>query len=538
MPIVGVWVGTSALVQVLSVMSGFESDLQEKILGSNAHIQIVKADGPDQTSVPFVEWEAVKAAVDAVPGVQASMPFVSSEAVISANNNYSTVIIKGVDPAMVGKVTKLGEEVDSPDALTNLWPLVVDDPPLPEVLPPGAGSGNVVDPAPPDMPGGAEPVDYSAGAAGIVDVAPDDFPDGETTPRDFSAPRPGTREPSPIAVPSDLEPPTPIDLSGAPMDASPMVDGGAPLDASAGVDGGTHVLTVPMGGDDAFAYDDDATFQRASDAEGRTARLPGILVGKELVKTIHVFTGQEVRVVSPLSDPSNPDATGTPIPFNRDFRVAGVFYSGMYEYDLKFVYVPLDALQSFLDLGDAVDGIEVRLADADDTEVVGAAISAALGPGYEVRDWKELNRNLFSALKLEKVAMFLVLAIVILVASFSIIGNLIMVVVEKQKEIALLKTLGASDLGVMFLFVMQGFFIGMVGTSLGVGMGLIACIYGQHHGIPLNPDVYYIDKVPIHIDYGAVGLIFAAGILISVLATVYPALVAARLRPAQGLRHD
>src|SRR5262249_38036305 len=191
---------------------------------------------------------------------------------------------------------------------------------------------------------------------------------------------------------------------------------------------------------------------------GRTAALPGILIGRELAKTIHMYTGEEVRVVSPLSDPSNPDATGTPIPFNRDYRVAGIFYTGMYEYDLKYIYVTLDSLQTFLDRGDAVDGIEVRISDADDTgryvptDVSPGLIREALGPGYRVVDWRELNRSLFSALKLEKIAMFLVLGIVILVASFSIVGNLIMVVVEKAKEIALLKTLGASDFGVMQLF--------------------------------------------------------------------------------------
>src|SRR5262249_1213053 len=156
--------------------------------------------------------------------------------------------------------------------------------------------------------------------------------------------------------------------------------------------------------------------------------------------------------------------------------------------------------QEFLDLGDAVDGIEVRIDDPNATDGVGAAIQHAVGSGYEVRDWKELNRNLFSALKLEKIAMFLVLAITILVASFSIIGNLIMVVVEKAKEIALLKTLGASDRGVMFLFVTQGFFIGLIGTTLGVVWGLAVCYLVQHFGLPLNPDVYYIDRLPIHVE--------------------------------------
>jgi lipoprotein-releasing system permease protein len=269
----------------------------------------------------------------------------------------------------------------------------------------------------------------------------------------------------------------------------------------------------------------------------RTQSLPGVLVGRELVKQTHMYTGQEVRVVSPLSDPANPDASGTPIPFNRDFRVAGIFFTGMYEYDLKYVYVTLDALQDFLDRGDAIDGIEVRVDHPDDTDAFIARFHAAFGPHYRVQDWKELNRSLFSALKLEKIAMFLVLGIVILVASFSIVGDLIMVVVEKAREIALLKTLGASDIGVMQLFAIQGLMIGLIGTALGIATGLAGCWAGKRFGLPLNPDVYYIDRLPIHIDPASVVAAASAGILISIAATLYPALIAARVRPAAGMRH-
>src|SRR5262249_15548620 len=129
----------------------------------------------------------------------------------------------------------------------------------------------------------------------------------------------------------------------------------------------------------------------------RTQSLPGVLVGRELAHQTHLYSGEEVRIVSPLSDPSNPDATGTPIPFNRDYRVAGIFYTGMYEYDLKYVYVTLDSLQDFLDLGDSVNGIEVRIGNPDDTDAYVELIGETLGPQYRVQDWKELNRNLFSA---------------------------------------------------------------------------------------------------------------------------------------------
>jgi lipoprotein-releasing system permease protein len=283
-----------------------------------------------------------------------------------------------------------------------------------------------------------------------------------------------------------------------------------------------HVIDIP---------DDQSAMSQ------RTQSLPGILVGRELVKQTHLYTGEEVRVVSPLSDPSNPDATGTPIPFNRDYRVAGVFFTGMYEYDLKYVYVSLDSLQEFLDLGDAVDGIEVRVTSPDAAGAMVKKLSATLGPAYRVQDWEDLNRSLFTALKLEKIAMFMVLGIVILVASFSIVGNLIMVVVEKGREIALLKTLGASDAGVMQLFAIQGFMIGLVGTALGISTGLVACWAGKTFGVPLNPDVYYIDRMPVHIEWMSVAITAAAGVMISIAATFYPALLAARVRPATGMRH-
>jgi lipoprotein-releasing system permease protein len=269
----------------------------------------------------------------------------------------------------------------------------------------------------------------------------------------------------------------------------------------------------------------------------RTQSLPGILVGRELVKQTHLYTGEEIRVVSPLSDPANPDATGTPIPFNRDYRVAGIFYTGMYEYDLKYVYVTLESLQEFLDRGDTIDGIEIRVSHPDDTDAFVSKLQATFGPQYRVQDWRSLNRSLFSALKLEKIAMFLVLGIVILVASFSIVGNLIMVVVEKAREIALLKTLGASDMGVMQLFAIQGLMIGLIGTVLGVSVGLLVCWLLKQFGLPLNPDVYYIDRLPVHVDPMSVLAAASAGILISIAATFYPAVVAARVRPAAGMRH-
>lgn len=485
-PIGGVWIGTAALVMVLAVMSGFETDLRDKILGSNAHIQVTRDDGE------FVDWRAAKAKIDALPGVVASTPYAASEVVLAANNSGSSVIIKGIDPETVGRVTDLVSDLEDKASLQRLYPLAKIDNDLRVPQPAagaGAGSGaggSVLDPPPDDMPARGEPIDFSHGPAGdpaVRDPAPDDLLTSSDEPIDYSQPEDGD-------------------------DAIEVID--LPFDPQ---------------------------------ADRRRNALPGVLVGRELVKQLHLYTDEEVRVVSPLSDPSNPDATGTPIPFNRDYRIAGVFYTGMYEYDLKYVYVTLESLQAFLDRGDTIDGIEVRITDPDDTgrfvptETSPGLLRAALGPGYRILDWRELNRSLFSALKLEKIAMFLVLGIVILVASFSIVGNLIMVVIEKAKEIALLKTLGASDIGVMQLFAIQGLLIGAIGTVLGVGLGLLGCWAGKRFGLPLNPDVYYIDRLPIHVDPQSVVAAALAGVLISIAATLYPALLAARVRPAAGMRH-
>ena len=506
-PLVGVWIGTGALICVLSVMSGFETDLRQKILGSNAHIQITREDGE------FTEWRKVKAQIDKVPGVVASSPYAISEVVIAASGNGMNVIIKGIDTETVGKVTDLVNDIqdeDKPGVLKRMYPLVEDTQDL--VVPEQpAGSGKVVDPPPDDMPGRGAPIDFSKPNETIDPTEPppvDDPPLLDEPTDDAGA---GDFGGDAKQIVGDVVDPPPPDI---------ITTNEPPIDYSGEDDVAVQVVDV-----------DQASMTR------RTQALPGILVGKELVHQTHLYVGEEVRIVSPLSDPANPDATGTPIPFHRDYRVAGIFYTGMYEYDLKYVYVTIDSLTDFLDRGDVVDGIEVRIRDADETDLYIGQLKTLLGKDYRIQDWKELNRSLFSALKLEKIAMFLVLGIVILVASFSIVGNLIMVVVEKAREIALLKTLGASDTNVMLIFAIQGLLIGLIGTGLGVSTGLIACYLGQTYGIPLNPDVYYIDRMPVHVDETSVFITALAGVFISMAATFYPALLAARVRPAAGMRH-
>lgn len=406
---------------------------------------------------------------------------------MSNHNNYGNVTLKGIDPGTVASVTEIVHNLEKGDerALEKLWPLEED----------GSIAG-----AP--KPLGSE----------------DDFELDD--PEDFSG---GLDEIETEPVLDDFDLDGPEDLSGG---LDELLDGGSPS-----ADAGATALAKASG--DRREWDVDLLPHDYIDPD--IAILDGVLVGRELVKTVNLYTDQEVRVISPLPDTS-PD--GLSIPRLKNFRVAGRFFSGMYEYDLKYVYCSLQALQDFLDLGDVVNGIEVRVADPRNTAAVVRDLEQALGPGYRVQDWKELNRALFSALKLEKIAMFFILVIIVLVASFSIVGNLIMVVIEKAKEIAILKTLGSSDGGVMKIFITQGFFIGLVGTSLGVALGLGACYLGMTYGVPLDPDVYYIDKLPIQVEGGSVVAVGIAGLAISVVATIYPAFIAARMRPVKGLRWD
>jgi lipoprotein-releasing system permease protein len=208
----------------------------------------------------------------------------------------------------------------------------------------------------------------------------------------------------------------------------------------------------------------------------------------------------------------------------------------MYEYDSKYIYLAMPAAQKFLGVGDEVTGIELKLADPERTEEIMAAVTRTLGPGYEPDDWKQLNRSLFSALKLEKIAMFIGLTFIILVAAFSIISNGIMLVMEKGKEVAILKSMGASNSTVLRVFVLLGLYMGLLGTGVGIFCGSMACLALDRFGIPLNTDVYYIPKLPVNLNPREVLAVLVASLLLSLCATLYPAWLASRLRPVEGLR--
>jgi len=228
------------------------------------------------------------------------------------------------------------------------------------------------------------------------------------------------------------------------------------------------------------------------------------------------------------------------LPKSKRFHVAAIFYSGMYEYDANQAYVTLEAGQDFLDQPGKVTALEVKVNDAERVGDARAGLTSTIRdrPDLRIRDWKESNRNLFSALQLEKVATFVILSLAILVASFCIICTLLLMVTEKSKEIAVMKALGASDKAILRIFMLEGMMIGGIGTLLGVVTGLSVALGLLWFGVRLDPDVYYIDRLPISVDPMDFFLVCVSAFAITTLATLYPALAASRLRPVDGIRYE
>lgn len=263
---------------------------------------------------------------------------------------------------------------------------------------------------------------------------------------------------------------------------------------------------------------------------------PGVVLGIDLASNIRAHVGDTVTLASPFG------ATVTPVgvfPKMMQLRVAGLFDAGMYEYNTGLVYMSLSTAQEFLNTKDAVTGIELRLDDVYQAPQVGRHIASQLGYPYRTTNWIDLNRNLFAALKLEKVFMFVILTLIVIVAAFNIVSTLIMMVIKKTREIGILKSMGATARTIMGIFMLDGLIIGVTGTALGaLGGFLISWLLGKYRFISLPPDVYFLDTLPVHMEVSDFVVVCLAGIGISFLATIYPALRASKLTPVEAIRYE
>lgn len=432
----GVGVGVMALIIVLSVMSGFEADLQKKILGTNSHGVIMKY------SPEMPEYEDVLAKVGQVRGIAGATPFILNEVMISSEGNISGSMIKGIDPKTVGTVTD-----------------------LPEYLVPGGKLEWLTDPT-----------------------------------------QISRRHLAPFGEPAfDGKPATPDEVT---KPEKKKVD-------------------------DELAR--DPLLELPGEEKEADVVLPGILIGRELAASLKVVVGDRVNVVSPIGGELGPQG---PMPKSRPFRVAGIFYSGMYEYDSKFVYIHLSEAQTFFNVKGAT-GIEVKVTDVDNARGTMKAVYDTLqGYPYRTKDWGEMNRNLFAALRLEKLVMGIILSIIVIVAAGLIVATVIMLVLEKRKEIAVLKALGVPDGGIVKIFLTEGLQIGVAGGVLGLISGLAWCLFIERVGIKLDPQVYYIPSLPVRIEPFQTALSVVIAILVTFLASIYPALKASQVEPVDGLKSE
>ena len=417
--ILGVFLGVMALVAVISVTGGFQETFRDKVLGVNSHVLVMSnAEG-------LKDYRLVQSLIEAeVEEVEATSPFIFHEMMIASEHNQSGILIKGVDPQLLDRVSDLPSYLKAP---------------------------------------------------------PDESPREIVERLNFDR----------YASPDKVE---------------------------------CKYTQRPVG----------------EDAPG----IPNMIMGEELAKKLRVGVGSEVCIVSPQRGIGGDTllSSGSGLT-QRPFRIIGLYNSGFFDYDNKLVLVHFTALQDFFGQKDAVTGIEIKIKDifksSDVRDELRGLLESDTGrPRYRIIDWKDLNRNLFTSLELQKIVLTIIMTFIIIVACFNIVGTLIMLVLDKQKEIAILKSMGASDGGVMRIFIFQGLFIGALGTFLGLLGCYGLCLIIQVFDFGLDPHVYMIDALPVKVvplEFAVVGL---SAVLISFFATLYPSWWATQLQPVEGLRYE
>jgi lipoprotein-releasing system permease protein len=513
--VLGVALGVSALATVISVTGGFRSEFRTKVLGVNAHVLVLKY------ASDFREYRKVMDQVKAVPSVTAVAPFVINPMMVTHGHRTATgVLLKGIDPVLAPKVLDLpghirkgslaGLRVEGSKPPDRRRQSIIDDPlPIggPEPSAP-SGSGSSARPL------GSAPVPSRKGL--LAEIAQDIKKAPDVTSQSTSSiSDAGTEDPSEDEDERDAL----------------RVEEGAPV-GDIEPDGG-FASALPETDELPEWLDPDPC--KSPEA---VAKLPGIVIGGTLAKNLGAKIGDCLQVTSPtIGFVYSRGAMHAPVA--KQFRVIAVFEAGFDQYDSKLVYTDLYEAQAFYDSGDSVTGVEMKVADIDQARGVKKLVEDKLVSGiYHTMDWEELNHGLFTALRIQQFMMSFVLALIIVVAAFTVIATLIMVVLDKKKEIAVIKAMGAKDGAVLRTFMYQGGIIGTVGTAVGLVLGYGVCRALMAYPLPLDPKVYFISRLPVAMRVENFALVGVFSIAVCLIATIWPALHAAYLRPAEAFRDN
>lgn len=500
--VLGIALGVAVLCSVLAVTSGFQTAFREKVLGVNAHLLVLKY-GWD-----FTEYREVIQRARATPGVVGASPFLINPMMITRGERIAGVLVKGIDPVLSRQVLDLHSYMEQG---------TIDGLRRPNATPPAA---------PIDRSGSSELrslADYVTRARSEVQTL-----------RSL-----GSREDNDRIETMGIPSLPPLRVRESPQ------AGDLPRDSLLLPSGATPSFERPAGEATPGEIDPFATVGRQVireqevQAAARSNELPGALIGVTLARNLRLRVGDTVRIISPLTGADAAVVRHGSTPRSRDFRVTGIFNAGFDEYDSRLVYVDLWEAQRFFEQGDAATGVEIKVSDLDRAAAIGRRLERELGGGpFHTMDWELLNRNLFTALRLQKLALAIVITIIIVVAAFNVVATLVMLVLDKRREVAILKAMGADEPRIQSIFLLQGMMIGGLGTALGLLVGGGVCLALMTWKFPLDSQVYLIRYVPVRPNLAEFLTTAVVSLVISLVASTIPAAWAARLTPLEGLRHE